>query len=121
MCVAHVCFCVATTYWDCLSQSRVSRTCHWAAIKWAPFFCAACSFTTSFGCLARMSWSLLPNHSMHLSNCMRDRSCVHGVCNVFDVCASRVCRLFPRDVFADEFQFSMLGLGDIVIPGVFCV
>jgi len=27
--------------------------------------------------------------------------------------------LFPRDVFADEFQFSMLGLGDIVIPGVF--
>jgi len=27
--------------------------------------------------------------------------------------------LFPKDVFADEFKFSMLGLGDIVIPGVF--
>jgi len=27
--------------------------------------------------------------------------------------------LFPKDVFADVFQFSMLGLGDIVIPGVF--
>lgn len=27
--------------------------------------------------------------------------------------------VFPRDVFAETFQFSMLGLGDIVIPGVF--
>jgi minor histocompatibility antigen H13 len=27
--------------------------------------------------------------------------------------------LFPKDVFADEFEFAMLGLGDIVIPGVF--
>jgi hypothetical protein len=26
--------------------------------------------------------------------------------------------LFPRDVFAAEFKFSMLGLGDIVIPGL---
>jgi len=27
--------------------------------------------------------------------------------------------LFPRDIFAAEFKHSMLGLGDIVIPGVF--
>jgi len=27
--------------------------------------------------------------------------------------------LFPRDIFADQFTYSMLGLGDIVIPGVF--
>lgn len=27
--------------------------------------------------------------------------------------------VFPRDVFAETFKFSMLGLGDIVIPGVF--
>jgi len=27
--------------------------------------------------------------------------------------------LFPRDIFAETFQFSMLGLGDIVIPGFF--
>jgi len=27
--------------------------------------------------------------------------------------------LFPKDVFADVYQFSMLGLGDIVIPGIF--
>jgi len=27
--------------------------------------------------------------------------------------------LFPKDIFADVFEFSMLGLGDIVIPGVF--
>jgi len=27
--------------------------------------------------------------------------------------------LFPRNIFADQFQFSMLGLGDIVIPGFF--
>lgn len=27
--------------------------------------------------------------------------------------------LFPRDVFADEWEFSLLGLGDIVIPGIF--
>jgi len=27
--------------------------------------------------------------------------------------------LFPKNVFAAEFQFSMLGLGDIVIPGLF--
>jgi len=27
--------------------------------------------------------------------------------------------LFPRDIFAEVFKFSMLGLGDIVIPGVF--
>jgi len=27
--------------------------------------------------------------------------------------------LFPKDIFAAEFQFSMLGLGDIVIPGIF--
>lgn len=27
--------------------------------------------------------------------------------------------LFPKDIFADQFQFSMLGLGDIVIPGIF--
>ncbi len=26
---------------------------------------------------------------------------------------------FPRNIFADEFTFSMLGLGDIVIPGFF--
>lgn len=26
--------------------------------------------------------------------------------------------LFPRDVFAEELKFAMLGLGDIVIPGV---
>lgn len=25
--------------------------------------------------------------------------------------------LFPRDIFAQESQYSMLGLGDIVIPG----
>ena len=27
--------------------------------------------------------------------------------------------LFPKDIFADVYQFSMLGLGDIVIPGIF--
>jgi minor histocompatibility antigen H13 len=27
--------------------------------------------------------------------------------------------LFPKDIFASEMQFSMLGLGDIVIPGIF--
>lgn len=27
--------------------------------------------------------------------------------------------LFPRDIFAAEFKHSMLGLGDIVIPGIF--
>lgn len=27
--------------------------------------------------------------------------------------------LFPKQLFAEELQFSMLGLGDIVIPGVF--
>jgi minor histocompatibility antigen H13 len=27
--------------------------------------------------------------------------------------------LFPRDIFAETFQFSMLGLGDIVMPGFF--
>lgn len=27
--------------------------------------------------------------------------------------------LFPKSLFADELQFSMLGLGDIVIPGKF--
>jgi len=27
--------------------------------------------------------------------------------------------LFPKNIFAETFQFSMLGLGDIVIPGVF--
>lgn len=27
--------------------------------------------------------------------------------------------LFPRDIFAAEFKHAMLGLGDIVIPGVF--
>lgn len=27
--------------------------------------------------------------------------------------------LFPKDLFAAELQFSMLGLGDIVIPGIF--
>ncbi|KAF2078040.1 hypothetical protein CYY_000678 [Polysphondylium violaceum] len=27
--------------------------------------------------------------------------------------------LFPKDIFADVFQFSMLGLGDIVLPGIF--
>jgi minor histocompatibility antigen H13 len=27
--------------------------------------------------------------------------------------------LFPRDLFASELKFSMLGLGDIVIPGIF--
>ncbi|KAL6052679.1 Minor histocompatibility antigen H13 [Balamuthia mandrillaris] len=27
--------------------------------------------------------------------------------------------LFPKDIFAEEMQFSMLGLGDIVIPGIF--
>jgi len=27
--------------------------------------------------------------------------------------------LFPKDLFAETLQFSMLGLGDIVIPGVF--
>jgi len=27
--------------------------------------------------------------------------------------------LFPKSIFADELAFSMLGLGDIVIPGVF--
>jgi len=25
--------------------------------------------------------------------------------------------LFPKDIFAEQFQFSMLGLGDIVLPG----
>lgn len=27
--------------------------------------------------------------------------------------------VFPRNIFADTYEFSMLGLGDIVIPGVF--
>jgi len=27
--------------------------------------------------------------------------------------------VFPKDLFADTLQFSMLGLGDIVIPGIF--
>jgi len=27
--------------------------------------------------------------------------------------------LFPKNLFAEQFQFSMLGLGDIVIPGIF--
>ncbi|KYQ92101.1 peptidase A22B family protein [Tieghemostelium lacteum] len=27
--------------------------------------------------------------------------------------------LFPKDVFAEVYQFSMLGLGDIVLPGIF--
>ncbi|KAM9994244.1 hypothetical protein ACTFIZ_005569 [Dictyostelium cf. discoideum] len=27
--------------------------------------------------------------------------------------------LFPKDIFADVYQFSMLGLGDIVLPGIF--
>jgi minor histocompatibility antigen H13 len=27
--------------------------------------------------------------------------------------------VFPRNIFAEEFKFSMLGLGDIVIPGFF--
>jgi len=27
--------------------------------------------------------------------------------------------LFPKDLFAEQLQFSMLGLGDIVIPGIF--
>jgi len=27
--------------------------------------------------------------------------------------------LFPKNLFADPLQFSMLGLGDIVIPGIF--
>jgi minor histocompatibility antigen H13 len=27
--------------------------------------------------------------------------------------------LFPKNIFAATYQFSMLGLGDIVIPGVF--
>jgi minor histocompatibility antigen H13 len=27
--------------------------------------------------------------------------------------------LFPKNIFADQLQFSMLGLGDIVIPGIF--
>lgn len=27
--------------------------------------------------------------------------------------------LFPRDLFAEQLKFSMLGLGDIVIPGIF--
>jgi len=27
--------------------------------------------------------------------------------------------LFPKSLFANELQFSMLGLGDIVIPGIF--
>jgi minor histocompatibility antigen H13 len=27
--------------------------------------------------------------------------------------------LFPKDIFAEVFEFSMLGLGDIVIPGIF--
>lgn len=26
---------------------------------------------------------------------------------------------FPRNIFAEEYVFSMLGLGDIVIPGFF--
>ena len=26
--------------------------------------------------------------------------------------------LFPKDIFAAEFSFAMLGLGDIVIPGL---
>ena len=25
--------------------------------------------------------------------------------------------VFPKNIFASEYQFSMLGLGDIVIPG----
>jgi len=25
--------------------------------------------------------------------------------------------LFPKDIFAEQYQFSMLGLGDIVLPG----
>eukprot|EP01133_Synstelium_polycarpum_P015759 gene15759-18729_t len=27
--------------------------------------------------------------------------------------------LFPKDIFADVYKFSMLGLGDIVLPGIF--
>ncbi|EGC36877.1 hypothetical protein DICPUDRAFT_150570 [Dictyostelium purpureum] len=27
--------------------------------------------------------------------------------------------LFPKNIFAETFQFSMLGLGDIVLPGIF--
>ena len=27
--------------------------------------------------------------------------------------------LFPRDIFADTYEFSLLGLGDIVLPGIF--
>jgi minor histocompatibility antigen H13 len=27
--------------------------------------------------------------------------------------------LFPRDLFADTYEFSLLGLGDIVLPGIF--
>ena len=27
--------------------------------------------------------------------------------------------LFPRDIFAEKFTFALLGLGDIVIPGIF--
>jgi len=27
--------------------------------------------------------------------------------------------LFPRDIFAEKFEYAMLGLGDIVIPGIF--
>ena len=29
--------------------------------------------------------------------------------------------LFPKDIFASEYQFAMLGLGDIVIPGLFYI
>jgi minor histocompatibility antigen H13 len=27
--------------------------------------------------------------------------------------------LFPRDIFAEKYAFALLGLGDIVIPGIF--
>jgi len=27
--------------------------------------------------------------------------------------------VFPRDLFADELQFTLLGLGDIILPGIF--
>lgn len=27
--------------------------------------------------------------------------------------------VYPKDVFASKFEFTMLGLGDIVIPGIF--
>ena len=29
--------------------------------------------------------------------------------------------LFPKDIFVSEYQFAMLGLGDIVIPGLIFV